>query len=109
LEQIAERKPAVVCIAALPSGGLAPTRHLCKRLKQRLPEQKIVVGRWGGGAEMENRGEWARHADYVGVTVEETLDQLAELAQFLRPAAARSDDGIRQTTPHSRRPSLASS
>jgi predicted PurR-regulated permease PerM len=110
LELIAQRKPAVVCIAALPSGGLAPTRHLCKRIKQRLPEQKIVVGRWGGGAELENREEWSRHADYVGVTLEETLDQLAELAQFVRPAqAAKSEDGIRQTTPHSRRPSLASS
>jgi predicted PurR-regulated permease PerM len=111
LELIAKRRPAIVCIAALPSGGLAHTRHLCKRLKQRLPEQKIIVGRWGGGPEIENRSDWVRHADYIGVTLEETLQQLAELAQFLRPPQPNtsSDDGTRQTTPHSRHRTYVSS
>src|SRR5947209_302675 len=32
-----EKAPAVVCIGALPPGGLAHTRFLCKRLRARLP------------------------------------------------------------------------
>jgi uncharacterized protein YbjT (DUF2867 family) len=45
------RTTAAVCIGALPSGGLAAhTRHLCKRLRARFPELKILVGRWGGEA-----------------------------------------------------------
>ena len=107
MELVAQRRPAVVCIVALPMGGLAHTRHLCKRLKQHLPDQRIIIARWAGQEERQNDGDLQQHADYVGVTLEETLQQLAELAQVLRPpqTTATSDDGSRQTTPHSRRPS----
>ena len=47
LDQVAEREPALVCIAATPPGGLAHTRYLCKRLRSRFPDLKILVGRWG--------------------------------------------------------------
>jgi hypothetical protein len=39
-----EKEPAVVCVGAMPPGGLAHTRYLCKRLRARLPDAKIVVG-----------------------------------------------------------------
>jgi predicted PurR-regulated permease PerM len=47
LDQVAEREPSVVCIAATPPGGLAHTRYLCKRLRSQFPGLKILVGRWG--------------------------------------------------------------
>jgi hypothetical protein len=47
LDLVAERRPAAVCIAAIPPGGLAHTRYLCKRLRARFPDLKILVGRWG--------------------------------------------------------------
>jgi hypothetical protein len=47
VSSVGAKEPAVVCIGALPPGGLARTRYLCKRLRTRLPEAKIVVGRWG--------------------------------------------------------------
>ncbi len=47
LDLVEERRPAAVCIAATPPGGLAHTRYLCKRLRSRFPELKVVVGRWG--------------------------------------------------------------
>jgi hypothetical protein len=47
LDQVADREPALVCIAATPPGGLAHTRYLCKRLRSRFPDLKILVGRWG--------------------------------------------------------------
>jgi AI-2E family transporter len=47
LDRVADREPAVVCIAATPPGGLAHTRYLCKRLRSRFPDLKILVGRWG--------------------------------------------------------------
>jgi predicted PurR-regulated permease PerM len=47
LDRVAERRPSVVCIATTPPGGLAHTRYLCKRLRSRFPDLKIVVGRWG--------------------------------------------------------------
>ena len=44
---IGEKSPAMICIAAVPPGGLAQTRYLCKRLRARFPNLKIAVGRWG--------------------------------------------------------------
>jgi predicted PurR-regulated permease PerM len=49
LDLVAQRKPALVCIAAIPPGGLAHTRYLCKRLRTRFPDLRILVGRWGLG------------------------------------------------------------
>ena len=42
-----EKEPAVVCIGALPPGGLAHTRYLCKRLRARLPEAQNRGGALG--------------------------------------------------------------
>jgi predicted PurR-regulated permease PerM len=47
LDQVTDRKPAVVCIAATPPGGVAHTRYLCKRLRSQFPDLRILVGRWG--------------------------------------------------------------
>jgi len=88
LDDIEQRRPAAVLIVALPTGGLAHTRHLCKRIRARFPEQKLLIGRWGGQAVLENREPWTTAgADYVGTTLAESLRHLEELAQFLRPAA----------------------
>jgi predicted PurR-regulated permease PerM len=47
LDLLAERRPRAVCIASIPPGGLAHTRYLCKRLRARFPDLRILVGRWG--------------------------------------------------------------
>jgi predicted PurR-regulated permease PerM len=47
LALIEEKEPAAICIAALPPGGLARARYLCKRLRKRFPRLQIMVGRWG--------------------------------------------------------------
>jgi predicted PurR-regulated permease PerM len=47
IARVEERQPALLCIGSLPPGGLAHTRYLCKRLRTRFPNVKIVVGRWG--------------------------------------------------------------
>ena len=55
VSQVAQHKPVVVCIAAIPPGGLAQVRYLCKRLRAIAPEQKIIVGRWGAPLEHAER------------------------------------------------------
>jgi predicted PurR-regulated permease PerM len=77
--QIAEEfDPAVVCIGALPPGGLAHTRYLCKRLRSRFPNIKIVVGRWGlgGNGELLERQLKGAGADEVDMTLLETRRNL---------------------------------
>jgi len=92
IEQIAEKNPALVCIASLPPGGLAQTRYLCKRLRKRFPNLKIIVGRWGSRNENNGNSLLAAGADKVGTTMIETRDQVIQLSQISSPDA--TDDSL---------------
>jgi predicted PurR-regulated permease PerM len=99
LVQAAEKKPAVICIAALPPGGLAHTRYLCKRLRQRLPEVKIVVGRWGLRGNVEQNVEQLREvgADQIDTTLLETRDHLNAWLPVLAILDAKENGGDGKT------------
>jgi len=86
---IGEKSPAMICIAALPPGGLAQTRYLCKRLRARFPNLKIAVGRWGIGTEDSNSILLAG-ADKVGTTMIETREQMIQLSQISPHSEAQS-------------------
>ncbi len=75
----------VVLIASLPPGGVAQTRYLCKRLRSRFPDLKILVGRWGvkDNAEQVRSRLTAAGADQVGLTLAESRAQLLPLAQTM--------------------------
>jgi predicted PurR-regulated permease PerM len=83
--QVAEQAPALVCIGALPPGGLAHARYLCKRLRARFPEVKILVGRWGltGGVEANRDQFQEAGADLTATTMLETRNQLNSLLPIL--------------------------
>ncbi len=73
-----QKEPAVVCIGAVPPGGLAHTRYLCKRLRARLPQARIVIGRWGLKGNLEQNQEQLRDAgaDQVETTLLDTRNHL---------------------------------
>jgi predicted PurR-regulated permease PerM len=83
--QVAEQAPALVCIGALPPGGLAHARYLCKKLRARFPEVKIIVGRWGltGGVEANRDRFQEAGADLTATTMLETRNQLNSLLPIL--------------------------
>lgn len=72
------RNPPVICIGAVPPGGLAHTRYLCKRLRACLPAARIVVGRWGLKGNVEENREQLLEAgaDQVETTLRETSTHL---------------------------------
>jgi len=76
---VGERKPTVVVIGAVAPEGLAQARYLCKRLRARFPDLKVIVGRWG---EMAGEGDRASlleaGADAVASTLVQSRDQLLE-------------------------------
>jgi hypothetical protein len=77
--------PAVVCIGALPPGGLAQARFLCKRLRASFPAVKIVVVRWGlpENAEQRQQELLSAGADVVASTLLEAQAQVAPLVSVL--------------------------
>ncbi|HXH12952.1 MAG TPA: AI-2E family transporter [Alphaproteobacteria bacterium] len=85
LSMVERQHVRLICIAALPPGALAPTRYLCKRLRARFPDCKIVVGRWGftgDSDELKNVLQDAG-ADDVGLTLRETREQVIPLGQLV--------------------------
>lgn len=91
---VEETRPAVVCVGALPSGPRGGhTRYLCKRLRARFPDLRIVVGRWDLRENVTHarRQLEAAGADYVGVTLVETREHLQRVHALepptLRPRA----------------------
>jgi hypothetical protein len=95
-ERIAEveaRKPAAVCIASLP-GDLMATRHVCKRLRARLPELPLIVGRLLNSRKAPERScrlLKAAGAQHVASTLEELRDLLRQVVRNARPGATAEE------------------
>jgi hypothetical protein len=99
IDQIAEKSPALVCIASVPPGGLAQTRYLCKRLRGRFPNLKIIVGRWGTRSENNENSLLAAGADKVGTTMIETRDQVIQLSQIIPDSEGHSAPTVAPFSP----------
>jgi len=82
IEQIAEKTPALVCIASVPPDGLNHTRSLCKRLRQRFPDLQIFVGRWGIDGQDNTDQLMSAGADKIGKTILESQQQVVQLNQL---------------------------
>ena len=97
LRRACEERPAFVVIGALPPGGLAQCRNLCKRLRVGCPDLKIFVVRWGQDENLDRVRDTLRRAGADGVvtTLEEARAQLVPLVQVAahgtapRPAPQR--------------------
>ncbi|HEV3255433.1 MAG TPA: AI-2E family transporter [Gemmataceae bacterium] len=85
VSRVQKERPAIVCIAALPPGGLAQTRYLCKRLRAQFPGLRIVVGRWGLSEHSDRVREQllSAGADQVVTTLIEARSQLLPWIQVL--------------------------
>jgi predicted PurR-regulated permease PerM len=85
ISHVAKKAPAVFCICALPPDPLAPTRYLCKRLRDRWPQMKIIVGRWGMKGELKDQREQLLEAgaDFVALTLQEARSQVLQCIQLL--------------------------
>jgi hypothetical protein len=73
---------SLICIGAVPPGGLTQTRYLCKRLRASFPEVKILLGRWGSAEDREAQQELLRAAgiDEIATTLLESRTQAVHLA-----------------------------
>jgi predicted PurR-regulated permease PerM len=85
VEELQNDPPAAICIGSLPPGGLAHTRYLCKQLRRRFPDVRLLAGRWIEASSADPRLDPLRHAgaDMVSSTLLGAREQLtAWLAVF---------------------------
>ncbi len=74
----------IVVVSALPPGGVAQARYLCKRLRAGLPEIRIVVARPAVAEEAQAVREalLAAGADAVGASLVEARDLVLQLGRM---------------------------
>ncbi len=80
IAQVEAQRPSAVCILSLAPGELAATRYVVKRLRARLPELGLAVGRLGADNASERGAQLARAAGAARVA-----SSLAELRDLLVP------------------------
>lgn len=84
IEQVAAKRPPLVCIANVTPGGVARTRYLSKRLRATFPDLRILVCRWGLTARRGDPGGLKKAgADTVTASLLETREGLASLLPVL--------------------------
>ena len=73
----------VVCISALPPYAFAPARAMCKQIRERFPELKVVVCVWGFSGDMEKaKARFERtQPDRLCTSLAEAVEQVQELAR----------------------------
>ncbi|HEX4142296.1 MAG TPA: AI-2E family transporter [Pirellulales bacterium] len=78
LAQVSDEAPAVVCVSALPPLAAMHARYLCKRLRPKFPQLKIVVGLWqAGGSSKKAQDRLAK------IGIDRFVTSLAEATQYL--------------------------
>jgi predicted PurR-regulated permease PerM len=77
---VTDEESTLICIGALPPGGLSHAQYICKKLRARHPDLKIIVGRWGLADNVEaNRKQLEEAgANLMGTSLLETRKQLIE-------------------------------
>src|SRR5262249_51177237 len=85
---VQSRRPVLLCIGALPPGGIPQARHICKRVRAQVADLKVVVGRWDTRTEDFNGEVFeAAGADRVATSLLECRDQILELLRATPGAA----------------------
>ncbi|HTU25080.1 MAG TPA: AI-2E family transporter [Pirellulales bacterium] len=78
LAQVSAEAPHVVCVSALPPLAATHARYLCKRLRPKFPELKIVVGLWQTGERTKKAQE--RLAE---IGIDRFVNSLAEATEYV--------------------------
>ncbi|WP_459614247.1 AI-2E family transporter [Bordetella sp. 2513F-2] len=82
----------IVCLSYFTASPQAPARHLCRRLRHRWPQVRIVLALWNAPADLlESQGHEALGADQLVTTVDEAILRIEDM---ISPAMARQDEAL---------------
>ncbi len=82
LEMIEAGPGDIVCISSLPPYAFSPARTLCRQIRERFPQLKIVVCVWGfGGDTQKAMARFERTPpDRISTSLADAVKQVGELA-----------------------------
>jgi predicted PurR-regulated permease PerM len=95
LNEIGTYAPNVAIVSALPAFTIGQARSLCKRLRQRQPDLKILLGLWnfeGGVAKAQDR-VGSGVADVIVTSLQQTVALLIETRHATGPGNETSPPG----------------
>jgi predicted PurR-regulated permease PerM len=98
LELVEKTGVDAACISVVSPSTVIQARYLCVKLRERLPQLKIVIGLWGTTQKVTDAARRLRDsgADEVVTTLEDAVVQLAKhaptLAEQTMPAPMPVDD-----------------
>jgi predicted PurR-regulated permease PerM len=82
---IEQRAADVVCVSATPPAAVMHARYLCKRLRDRLEDKKLLVGLWGTSGNLDRARERIGPGAIVVATLGEAQAQVNLLNQSRLP------------------------
>ena len=89
ISRVEESDAACVCLMSVPPGDLAQARQICKKLRARFPDLRIVAGRLGARGISEKSRDMllSAGADRALGTLADLRQTLLPIVQFRRQAA----------------------
>jgi predicted PurR-regulated permease PerM/methylmalonyl-CoA mutase cobalamin-binding subunit len=87
VDLVEQRKPDVICLSATPPAAAMHARYLCKRLRDRLPEMKLVVGLWDVQGDLSKARERIGLDAIVVAKLADAQEQIRLLSQPPMPLA----------------------
>ena len=86
VDLVDEYTAEVVCVSATPPAAVMHARYLCKRLRERLPEIKLVVGLWDAQGDLTKAKERIGCDAIVVATLADAQQQIRLLTQPRLPS-----------------------
>jgi predicted PurR-regulated permease PerM len=83
LERLGQDAGTILCISAMPPFVFTQTRTLCQRIREQLPENRILIGLWQSGQSAETMRErfGSARPDRVVTTLAAAMAQIEEWQQ----------------------------
>ena len=94
LERVAKSPTRQFCVSVIPTGSSRQALYLCKRLRVRFPDARIIVGMWGETQRDQRRLDRIREssADVVFTSLAEAAKEIAgTAAATVSPAEADAE------------------
>ena len=92
LERLGQDPGTILCISALPPFVFTQTRTLCQRIREQLPENRILIGLWQSAQSPELMRErfGSARPDRVVATLGDAMAQIEQWQQGCTVAGIRS-------------------